>query len=199
MTLLVIIWLNRKFSRKLFVPTNTWALVTFWTSKYKKKKFKCVLSNVWNAWMICFLYTFFSNSKIKNLKKRFRSSFELPRFVCDSLQFTVVLFLMDGRDRPSNLPELLPTGYEARPGESASQLKCWIHETSISVNVSCSAVPNNPSMVQISGGFFWFEFLLNFYYFLYWSCHHYPPTPIILSSTFGRHLASPSWFAILFA
>ena len=40
-------------------------------------------------------------------KKMFRSLFELPMFVCDSLQFNVVLLLMDGRDLPSNLPELL--------------------------------------------------------------------------------------------
>ena len=37
----------------------------------------------------------------------FRSLFELPRFVCDSLQLKVFLFLMDGRDLSSNLPELL--------------------------------------------------------------------------------------------
>ena len=35
-----------------------------------------------------------------------------------------------------------------------------------------------------------FKFLLNLFFCLYWSFHHYPPPPIILSSTFGRHLAS---------
>ena len=68
--------------------------ITFWTSKYNIFS-KCLLS------IFCTLY--FSNFIIF----KFRSLvFELPRFVCDCLQFTVVLFLMDGRCLPSNLPEL---------------------------------------------------------------------------------------------